>query len=80
MRVFLRNRQTHLYCAARNEWTVALAQALLFNSLPEAARFAFHHELSEAEIVVRYEVLDQEVTVPLLPEWCDLDQRRAAAR
>jgi len=80
MRVFLRNRQTRLYCAARDEWTVALAQALLFSSVPQAARFAFDQKLSEAEIVVRCDVLDQEVTVPLLPEWCDLDQRRAAAR
>jgi|NGEPerStandDraft_6_1074524.scaffolds.fasta_scaffold140899_2 hypothetical protein len=79
MRVFLRNKQTRLYRAASNGWAAASEEALPFTSVRHAARFAFDEKLPEAEIVVRYDLLEQEVAVPLLPEWCDLDERDSAA-
>jgi hypothetical protein len=78
MRVLLRNKQTRRYYAARNEWAAVMAQALLFGSVPQAARFAFDEKVPEAEIVVRCDLLDQEVALPLLPEWCSLDQPHSA--
>ena len=75
MRVFLRNRQTRRYFASPNGWAVAIAEAFVFSSVRQAARFAFDDEKMEAEIVVRSDLFEQEVTLPLLPEWCELDQR-----
>ena len=79
MRVFLRNRQTRCYCVSPNGWAVAIAQALVFNSVRQAARFAFDEKVPQAEIVMRSQLLEQEITLPLLPEWCDLDEPRSAA-
>ena len=79
MRVFLRNRQTRLYRAAPDRWAEARGEALHFASVQQAARFALDEKLPEAEIVVRYDLLEQEVAMPLLPEWCDLRQPASAA-
>jgi hypothetical protein len=79
MRVFLRNRQTRCCCASPNGWAVAIEQALVFYSVRQAARFAFDEKLPEAEIVMRSHRLEQEITLPLVPEWCDLDEPRSAA-
>jgi hypothetical protein len=56
-----------------------MAQALPFTSISHAARFAFDEKVPEAELVLRYDLLEQEVAVPLLREWCDLDEPRSAA-
>lgn len=79
MRVFLRNKQTRLYCAASNRWAVALAEALPFTNVRQAAMFAFDEKLPEVEIVVRCDLFEEEVTVPLVPEWCHLEQPDTAA-
>ena len=79
MKVFVRNRQTRLYRAASNGWAATMTQALLFDSVPHAARFAFDEKVPEAEIILRCDLLDQEVAVPLLPEWCDLAEHHSAA-
>jgi hypothetical protein len=71
MRVFLRNKQTRLYRADANGWAAAVAQALLFTSVRQAARFALDEKVPEAEIVVRCDLLEQEVALPLLAEWCE---------
>ena len=78
MRVFLRNKQTRLYCASSSEWAPEMAQALLFTTVPHAARFAFDEEVSEVEIVLKYDLLDQEVSLPLLRELCDAGEPRSA--
>ena len=78
MRVFLRNRQTRRYCASSNGWAVAIAQALVFSSVRKAARFAFDEKVPGAEIVMKSDFQEQEVALPLLPEWCDLDEPRSA--
>jgi len=79
MRVLLRNRQTRLYCASSNGWAVAMAQALLFRNVRQAARFAFDEKVPEAEIVMRSDLMEQEITLPLLPEWCDPPEPGSAA-
>jgi hypothetical protein len=79
MKVFVRNKHTRLYCATGNGWAVAIAQALLFSSVGQAARFAFDERVPEAEIVMRSHLLEQEITLPLLPEWCELDEPRSVA-
>jgi hypothetical protein len=79
MRVFLRDRQTRRYCASSSAWAVALARALVFSSVRQAARFAFEEKVPGAEIVVRCDLLEQEVALPLLPEWCDSPEPGRAA-
>ena len=78
MRVYLRNKKTRLYCASSSEWAPAMAQALLFPSVGQAARFAFDEKVPEAEIVLRYDLLDKEVSLPLLRELCDVGEPRSA--
>ena len=73
MKVLLRNRTTRLYCAGSNGWAAAAEQALDFTSVRRAARFARDEKLPETEVVVRYDLLAEEVALPLVPEWCDLD-------
>jgi hypothetical protein len=79
MRVFVRNKHTRLYCAASNGWAAAMTQALPFTSVRHAARFAFDERVPEAEIVVRCDLLEEEVAMPLLPEWCDLEEPGSVA-
>jgi hypothetical protein len=76
MKVFLRNKQTRLYCASSDKWVVVTAQAIPFSSVPHAARFAFAEKILEAEIVVRSDLVEQEVALPVLPQWCAFDERR----
>jgi hypothetical protein len=78
MKVFLRNRQTRLYCAAPNGWTVASTEAVAFPDIQIATRFALDQNLPEAEIAVRSDLLDQEVVMPLLPE-CYFSRSELAA-
>jgi len=63
----------------RDEWADAIAQALVFGSVRQAARFAFDEEMPGAEIVLRCDLLEQEVTLPLLSEWYDLPQPASTA-
>jgi hypothetical protein len=73
MKVLLRSRMTGLYCADPEGWAAGSEQALDFTSIPRAARFARDEGLSGVEMVVRYHTVPDEVVVPILPEWCELD-------
>ena len=79
MRVFLRDKKTRFYCADLNRWVATVGQALDFTSVPHAARFARDENLPGTEIVVRCDLLEEEVAMPLAPEWCDFDQPHSAA-
>ena len=79
MRVFLRNKKTRLYCAESQEWVAALGQAREFSSVSHATRFAREEDLPGTEILVRCDLLAEEVTMPVLPEWRDFGQFDAAA-
>jgi hypothetical protein len=76
MRVLLRNRKTGLYCTNSNAWAATASQALDFASVPQATRFALDGNLPETEIVLKSDLLPDEVVVPLLSEWCDLNWLR----
>ncbi len=79
MRVFLRNKKTRLYCAESNRWTGEVGQACDFTSVPRAARFVRDQKLPGLEIILKYDTLQDEVVVPVLAEWCDIDRPRSAA-
>jgi len=79
MRVFLRNKADRLYCAGQNAWVTGIGQALEFNSVPQAAKFAFEGNLPESEIIIRCDLLEEEVAMPLLPEWCEFERPNSAA-
>ena len=79
MRVLLQSKQTGGYYAGSNTWAAPIAQALPFSSVRHAAKFAFDEKVPDAEIVVRCDLLEQEVAVPLVREWCDLDEPDSAA-
>jgi hypothetical protein len=68
-----------LYWADLNGWIAGVEQAFDFSSVPRAARFAFDEKVPDAEIVVRCDLLEQEVAVPLLPQWCDAHEPRSTA-
>ena len=74
MRVFLRNIQSRLYWAESNGWVPVSWQAFDFTSFPQAARCALSACLAEVEIVVMCDSLQDEVIMPVLPEYCDNDQ------
>jgi hypothetical protein len=79
MRVFLRHAKTGLYRTGSNEWASEIAQALLFNTVAQAATFAFDEAVPEAEILLRCDLLDHEVSLPLLRELCDAGEPRSAS-
>jgi hypothetical protein len=79
MRVLLRHKKTRLYRTAANGWVAAEEQALGFTSVHHATRVALNERLPEAEIVMKSELMQEEVTMPVLPEYLDFDQGDAAA-
>ena len=78
MRVLLRSKQTGGYYAGSNPWAAPIAQALPFSSVRHAAKFAFDEKVPDAEIVVRCDLLEEEVALPILPEWCEPHQPGSA--
>lgn len=81
MRVFLRSSTTGRYYGAGGRLDAEPGDALEFASVPVAARRACAAGLAGVHIVVRCDYLSQEVVMPMMPEWCDLDssQSREAA-
>ena len=79
MKVFLRSRITRLYCAESNEWSAATGQALDFTCIARATRFALAESMPGIELVLKYDMLPDEVPVPLLAQWRDFGQPDSAA-
>src|ERR1035441_9117132 len=79
MRVILRNKRTRRCCAGPNEWVATDAQALHFPNVALATRFALDENLPDTELVIMYDVVPQEVALPLLPEWCNFGHPESAA-
>ena len=81
MRVLLRNRRTHLYYLRHSpnprlqDSNAPNLKPLDFGTVPSAAKFTLEEHLLEMEIVLRYDECDAEVALPVLPEWCLLDER-----
>lgn len=74
MRVLLQNKQSKLYYATLNRRVSNPAGALDFHRVPDAAKFALEQKLFGMEIVVNYTEPECEVRLPVLPEWCLLDE------
>ena len=75
MRVLLRGRQTRLYYIGRNQSGVEHERALDFGNVRSATKFTFDVKLPDMEIILRYDSCDAEIGLPVLPEWCLLDER-----
>jgi len=73
MKVFLRNTKTGLYCTGSDGWVATEQQALDFTTVPQATRFALDEPSPETEIVLRSDLLPDEVVVPVIPEWCGIE-------
>jgi hypothetical protein len=74
MRVLLKTKKTGRYYRGANQFAAEPGEALSFVSVPAAAQFALAERLLEAEIVLRWDHLAQEIPLPVLPEWCDLGE------
>lgn len=59
---------------------VEAKQAFDFITVPLATRFALDRSLPGLEIVLRYHGLPDEVTMPILAEFCGLDRLGPAAQ
>jgi hypothetical protein len=76
MRVFLQHTETRLYYAEFNRRVSAPSRALDFASIPTATKFALEQKLTRMEIVLNWHTEpDCEVRLPVLPEWCLLDEK-----
>ena len=79
MRVLLKRKSTgHYYCDA-NQFAIEPSEALDFANVPAAAEFALAKQLPEAEIVLRWDSLAQEIPLPVLREWGDFGENRRPA-
>jgi hypothetical protein len=76
MRVFLRSSKTGRYYGESGQLDAAFDNASEFPSVQAATRRALASKLREVEIVLRCDYLSQEVLLPVVPEWCDLDENR----
>ena len=74
MRVLLKRKKTGRYYRGPNQFASEPGEALDFASIPAAARFALTEHLAEVEIALRSDYLAQEVPLPVLREWCELDE------
>ncbi len=81
MRVLLRNRRTQRYYVGHSakagfgdSWA-AKPQPLDFGNVPNAAKFTLEKRLPDMEIVLHYDLCEGEVALPVLPEWCLIDER-----
>jgi hypothetical protein len=79
MRVFLKRKRIGQYYRDVNQFAADPGEARDFASVPAAARFVFAEQLPETEIVLRWDALDQEVALPVLREWCELDENHRLA-
>jgi hypothetical protein len=78
MKVLLRNTNTGCYYSGLNGWVASAMEASDYASVQKATRFALDENLSAAEIVLKSDVLPDEVVVPVLSEWCGLGSEQEA--
>ena len=79
MRVFLRNKETSLYWGVLAGCGAERKQAFDFGTVPRATRFALDKSLTDVEIILKCDSFPDEVTLPVLPDYCDFQQLRAKA-
>jgi hypothetical protein len=74
MRVFLKTKG-HYYRGS-NQAGVAPDDAVEFGSVAAATHFALTQHLPDAEIALKSDYLDHEIGMPVLREWCELDENQ----
>ena len=77
MKVFVRSKNTRLYLAESNGWASKTELARQFASIPHAARFVRDECMMGVEGVLLFELLREEIAVPLVSAWCDYEPRAA---
>ena len=75
MRVFLKSSKTGRYYGDSGQLDAEFTEAIEFQSVQAATRHALFANLAGAEIALRCDYLSQEVVMPVVPEWCDLEER-----
>jgi hypothetical protein len=75
MRVLLRNRRTKRYHAGPNELEDEDERGVDFGTVRSAAKFALEEKLVDMEIILRYDSCGGEIALPVLAEWCLLEER-----
>ncbi len=65
MKIVLRHSRTGFYYCGGRDWADEAAAALVFETIREAAEAACAHQLSEIQVVIRYEFPECEFALPL---------------
>jgi hypothetical protein len=65
MQVLIRKSGTSLYWTARGRWTRSREQASDLGEVCRAVLVCVHRRLTDAELVIRFEQLSGEMTVPV---------------
>jgi hypothetical protein len=76
MRVFLKTKG-HYYHGSDQAGAVP-DEAMDFGSVAAATQFALKEHLPDVEITLKSDYLDREIGMPVLREWCELDQQLRA--
>ena len=74
MRIFLRSTRTGRYYGDSGQLDAVPGQAFEFPTVQAATKRALSAKLVDVDIVVRCEYLSQEVRLPVVPAWCELDE------
>jgi hypothetical protein len=74
MRVHLQDRTNRLYYTGEDRPLGESDRAMNFASVGAAARLALGSQLTEMHIIVRYDVVACEISLPVLAEWSDFDR------
>ncbi len=74
MRVLLKTKG-HYY-GSSNQAAATPNEAVDFGSIAAASRFALKEHLPDAEIALKSDYLDREIEMPVLQEWCELDENQ----
>jgi hypothetical protein len=70
----LQDKTNRLYYAGEDLPLGESDGAVNFRSVGAAARLALESQLTEMHIVVRYDVVPCEISLPVLTEWSDFDR------
>jgi hypothetical protein len=73
MRVLLKSKQTGLYYRDGDRPAAESDAGRDFATVRAATEFAVAQRLRAMEIALRYDYLNCEIPLPVLQEWCELD-------
>jgi hypothetical protein len=79
MRVFLKSKRTGRYYSEASQPGTESGVARDFGTVRAATDFALAQQLQEMQIALRWDSWQHEILLPVLPEWRELEAKRAAA-